>query len=74
MGQSVLAVDKKPLTKEESAKVIEAAIRRAVNKPTGELTKTDWPITTAHIKRSCFMALRLTIGPPQGKGGITEIT
>lgn len=33
--------DKKPLTKEESAKVIEVTIRKAVNKPTGELTKAD---------------------------------
>jgi Leucine-rich repeat (LRR) protein len=33
--------DKKPLTKEESAKVIEAAIRKAAKKPTGELTKAD---------------------------------
>lgn len=35
---------KKPLTKEESArhaKVIEAAIRKAAGKPTGELTKAD---------------------------------
>ena len=42
MGQSVLAGDKKPLTKEESAKVIEAAIRKAAKKPTGELTKVDY--------------------------------
>jgi len=41
MGQSVWAADKKPLTKEESAKVIEAAIRKAAKKPTGELTKAD---------------------------------
>jgi hypothetical protein len=41
MGQSVLAADKKPLTKEESAKVIEAAIWKAAKKPTGELTKVD---------------------------------
>ena len=41
MGQSVLAADKKPLTKEESAKFIEAAIRKAAGKPTGELTKAD---------------------------------
>ena len=41
MGQSVLAADKKPLTKEESAKVIEAAIRKAAKKPTGELAKAD---------------------------------
>ena len=32
---------KKPLTKEESAKVIEAAIRKAAKKPTGELTQAD---------------------------------
>ena len=31
----------KPFTKEESAKVIEAAIREQLNKPTGELTKSD---------------------------------
>ena len=30
-----------PLTKEESAKVIEAAIRKAAKKPTGELTEAD---------------------------------
>ena len=41
MGQSVLAADKKPLTKEESAKVIEEAIRKATGKPTGELTQAD---------------------------------
>ena len=41
MGQSVLASDKKSLTKEESAKVIEAAIRKAAGKPTSELTKAD---------------------------------
>ena len=41
VGQSVLGADKKPLTKEESAKVIEAAIRKAAKKPTGELTKVD---------------------------------
>ena len=40
ISQSVFAADK-PLTKEESAKVIEAAIRRAAKKPTGELTKAD---------------------------------
>lgn len=33
--------DKKPLIKEESAKVIEVTIRKAVNKPTGQLTKAD---------------------------------
>ena len=40
MGQSALAVDKKPLTKEESAKIIEAAIRKIPTlNPKGELTK-----------------------------------
>ena len=38
VGQSVLASDKKPLTKEESAKIIEVAIRETAKKPTGELT------------------------------------
>ena len=37
MGQSMVAADKKPFTKEESAKVIEAAIRSFPYKPT-ELT------------------------------------
>jgi Leucine-rich repeat (LRR) protein len=46
MGQSVLAADKKPLTKEESAKVIEAAIRKAAKKPPGELTKADYEKVT----------------------------
>ena len=32
---------KKPLSKEELAKVIETAIRKVANKPTGELTKAD---------------------------------
>ena len=41
MGQSVLAADK-PLTREESARVIEAAIRNSANKPTGELTRADY--------------------------------
>ena len=36
-----MGADKKPLTKEESAKVIEAAIRKSLKKPTGELTKAD---------------------------------
>ena len=39
---SAVGADKKPLTKEESAKVIEAAIRKATKKPTGELTKADF--------------------------------
>ena len=38
---ALVGCGKKPLTKEESGKVIEAAIRKAANKPTGELTKVD---------------------------------
>ena len=38
---TVVGTDKKSLTKEESAKVIEAAIRKSLNKPIGELTKAD---------------------------------
>ena len=41
VGQSVWAADKKPLTKEEMAKVIEAAIRKAIGKPPSELTYAD---------------------------------
>ena len=40
-SQSALAADKKLSTKNESAKVIEVTIRKAANKPTGELTKAD---------------------------------
>jgi len=39
LSQSDLAAN--PLTKEEQAKVIEAAIQKAAEKPTGELTKSD---------------------------------
>ena len=42
----LMAADKKPLTKEQSAKVIEAAIRKASKKPTGELTKADYEKVT----------------------------
>ena len=53
MGQSVLAADKKPLTKEESAKVIEAAIRYELKNPTGELTKADYEkVTQLGLHRS----------------------
>ena len=37
----LLAADKKPLTKEESAKILEKVIRHYAKKPTGELTKAD---------------------------------
>ena len=40
-----------PLTKEESAKVIEAAIRKAAKKPTGELTEADLEkVTELHLQ------------------------
>ena len=42
MGQSVLAADKDHLTNEESAKVIEVAIREAVRKPEGRLTEEEY--------------------------------
>ena len=49
-GQSVLAADKiemcVQLTKEQSAKVIEATIRKKINKPKGVLTKVDFEKVT----------------------------
>ena len=42
MGQPLLAADKKPLTKEQSAKVIETTIRKKINKPKGVLAKADF--------------------------------
>ena len=49
----LMAADKKPATKEESAKVIEAAIRKAAKKPTGELTKADLEkVTELNLNRS----------------------
>jgi Leucine-rich repeat (LRR) protein len=44
---SLVGADKKPLTKAESPKVIEAAIRKAAKKSTGELTKADLEKITA---------------------------
>jgi hypothetical protein len=38
---AVVGCGKKPLTKEESAKIIERNIRRTLQKPTGELTQAD---------------------------------
>ena len=37
----LIGADKKPLTKDESPEVIEAAIRKDIKRPTGELTKAD---------------------------------
>ena len=44
--------DKKPLTKEGSAKVIEAAIRKKIRKPKGELTKADLEKVTTQLNLS----------------------
>ena len=37
----LIGADKKPLTKTESTKIFEAAIRKELKKPTSELTKAD---------------------------------
>ena len=66
MGQPVLA--QKPLTKEESAKVIEAAIRRAAKKPTGELTNADYEKVTKLV----LFANRLT--DLKGLEKLTQLT
>ena len=42
----LMVADKKPLTKEESAKVIETAISKAAKRPTGELSKEDYAKVT----------------------------
>jgi hypothetical protein len=58
MGQSVLALDKKPLIADP---IVDGAIRKAARKPTGELTEADLskvtvldlaytPITDAGLK------------------------
>ena len=58
---TVAGEDKKPLTKEESAKVIEAAIRKEIKKPTGELTNVDFEKITVlylyHNKLASFKVL-----------------
>ena len=48
----LMGADKKPLTKEESVKVIEAAIREQIRKPTGELTKADLEKVTTQLNLS----------------------
>ena len=58
---SAVGADKKPLTEEESAKVIEAAIRKEIKKPTGELTNVDFEKITVlylyHNKLTSFKVL-----------------
>ena len=48
----LMGADKKPLTKEESAKAIEAAIRKKIRKPRGELTKSDLEKVTTQLSLS----------------------
>ena len=43
---ALVGCGKGALTKEESAKVIEAAVRKQLKKPTGELTKADYCLPT----------------------------
>ena len=47
-----MGADKKPLTKEESAKATEAAIRKKIRKPRGELTKSDLEKVTTQLSLS----------------------
>ena len=74
---------KKALTKEESAKVIEAAIRKAAKKPTGELTKADYmkaaevgygTITSENPHhRHSFDLSRKELTDVKGLGKLTEL-
>ena len=61
---------KKTLTKEESAKAIEEAIRSYSNKPTGELTKADYErvIKMHHISDDQLTEL------PKGLEKLTRLT
>ena len=57
----LIAADKKPITKEESAKVIEAGIRKAAKKPTGELTKADYEkVTRLNLGNNRVTDVKLT--------------
>jgi len=64
----LMAADKKPLTKEESAKVIETAIRKAAKKPTGELTKVDYE----KVKSLSIYSKQLT--DVKGLENLTQLT
>ena len=65
-----MAADKKPLTKEKSAKVIEAAIRKAAKKPTGELTEADLE-KVKDLRRSLF---RKQLTDIKGLEKLTQLT
>ena len=60
---------KKPLTKEESAKVVEAAIRKAARKPTGELTKADLEKVT-----ELYLEVKQLTDVPKGLEKLTQLT
>jgi len=64
----LLAADKKPLTKEESAKVIDAAIRISLKKPTGELTKADF-----EKMRKLYFRNNKLIEVPKGLEKLTQL-
>ena len=61
--------DKKPLTKEESAKVIEAAIREQLDKPTGELTEADLKKVT-----KLDLSFQQLTDVPKGLEKLTQLT
>ena len=65
-GQSVLEA---PLTKKQSAKVIEVAIRKAAEKPAGELTKSD----LEKVTYLSFSGKKLT-KVPKGLEKLTKLT
>ena len=67
-----VGADKKPLTKEESAKVIEAAIRKKLKKPTGELTKADYEKVTSLSRLNTQPRLSLT--SVKGLEKLTQLT
>jgi Leucine-rich repeat (LRR) protein len=69
VGQSVLAADKKPLTKEEQAKLIENAIRYQLKKPTGELTKADLEKVT-----KLYLNSKILTEVPKGLKKLTQLT
>ena len=47
---SAVGADKKQFSKKESGRIIEAAIRKELNKPNGEITKADlWKVTRLNL-------------------------
>ena len=64
---------KKPLTKGESAKVIETAIRSDLNKPTGELTKADLEKVTLLDLDYFRFRLRIQLTDVKGLEKLTQL-